>query len=102
MKKFFALLLAFTLLFLTACNNNPADSTAGTGTGTGTGTANPQNPAPSNELELKDTIVGHYTREFINLPSRVIYANGAMRYYYSKADGKQYDYCVKVERMDLE
>ncbi|MBQ2988069.1 MAG: hypothetical protein IJD59_03095 [Clostridia bacterium] len=93
MKKFFALLLAFTLLFLTACNNNPADSTAGTDTGTGTGTANPQNPAPSNELELKDTIVGHYTREFINLPSRVIYANGAMRYYYSKADGKAYVYC---------
>ena len=88
MKKLFALLLAFTLLFLTACNNNPAVGT----TDTGTGTANPQNPAPSNELELKDTIVGHYTRDFINLPSRVIYSKG-MTYYYSKADGKAYVYC---------
>ncbi|MBQ2988138.1 MAG: hypothetical protein IJD59_03445 [Clostridia bacterium] len=90
MKKLFALLLAFTLLFLTACNNKPADSTTGTGTGTG----NPQNPVTPNELELKDTIICKYTRDFIDLPSRVIYeGSGGLVHYYSKADGKAYVYC---------
>ncbi|MBQ2988137.1 MAG: hypothetical protein IJD59_03440 [Clostridia bacterium] len=88
MKKLFALLLAFSCLFLTACNQNPADSTTGTGTGTG----NPQNPVTPNELELKDTIVSNITRDFIDLPSRVVYEQG-MVYYYSKADGKAYVYC---------
>ena len=92
MKKLLALLLALSCLFLTACNNNPADST------TGTGTMNPQAPASSNELELKDTIINHYTRHFINLPSRVIFemrvASGEIyNLYYNKADGNVYAYC---------
>ena len=92
MKKLFALLLVLSCLFLTACNNGPDDSTLGTGTGTGS-TSNTQNQAQPNELELKDTIVGHYTRDFINLPSRVVYEQGGTTYYYSKADGKAYVYC---------
>ena len=87
MKKLFALLLAFSCLFLTACNNDPADST------TGTGTSNSQNVGTVNELELKDTIVSNITRDFIDLPSRVIYEQGGTTYYYSKADGKAYVYC---------
>ena len=87
MKKLFALLLALSCLFLTACNNNPAVSTTGTGTG------NPGNPTQPNELELKDTIVSNITRDFIDLPSRVVYEQGGTTYYYSKADGKAYVYC---------
>ena len=92
MKKLLALLLALSCLFLTACNNNPADSTTGTGTG------NPGNPTQPNELELKDTIVSNITRDFIDLPSRVIFemsvAYGKIyNLYYSKADGKVYAYC---------
>ena len=86
-KKLFALFLAFTLLFLTACNNNPADSTT-----TGTGTDNSQNAGTVNELELKDTIVFSETYDFIDLPSRIVYENGIV-YYYSKVDGKAYIYC---------
>ena len=93
MKKLFALLLALSCLFLTACNNNPADSTLGTGTGTGTGTTNSPNQSQPNELELKDTIVSNITRDFIDLPSRVVYEQGGTTYYYSKADGKAYVYC---------
>ena len=87
MKKLLALLLALSCLFLTACNNNPAVSTTGTGTG------NPGNPTQPNELELKDTIVSNITRDFIDLPSRVIYETNGTVYYYSKADGKVYVYC---------
>ena len=89
MKKLFALLLAFSCLFLTACNNNPADST----TGMGTGTDNSQNTGTVNELELKETIVYNRTIDFIDLPSRVIYGNRGKIYYYSKVDGKAYVYC---------
>ncbi|MBR6743717.1 MAG: hypothetical protein IKM00_00665, partial [Clostridia bacterium] len=87
MKKLFALLLVFSCLFLTACNQNPADST------TGTGTDNSQNVGTVNELELKDTIMFPQTYDFINLPSRIIYENSGMVYYYSKADGYAYVYC---------
>ena len=87
MKKLLALLLALSCLFLTACNRTPADST------TDTGMMNPQNPASSNELELKDTIVSNITRDFIDLPSRVIYETNGTVYYYSKADGNAYAYC---------
>ena len=89
MKKLFALLLALSCLFLTACNNNPADST----TGMGTGTDNSQNTGTVNELELKETIVYNRTIDFIDLPSRVIYGNRGKIYYYSKVDGKAYVYC---------
>ena len=85
MKKLFALLLAFSCLFLTACNQNPADSTIGKG--------NPQNPIQPNETELKDTIIYNKTRDFIDLPSRIVYDDGGIVYYYSKADGKAYVYC---------
>ena len=85
MKKLFALLLAFSCLFLTACNQKPADSTTGTG--------NPQNSVQPNETELKDTIIYNKTRDFIDLPSRVVYENGGTVYYYSKVDKKAYLYC---------
>ena len=86
MKKLFALLLVFACLFLTACNNNPADSTTGTGTG------NPGNPTQPNELEIKDTIFYNLNNGFIDLPSRIIYERDYV-YYYSKADGNAYVYC---------
>ena len=95
MKKIFALLFALTMLFLTACNNSPADGTLGTGTGTDTGTNNPQNQVQPSELDLKDTIVYNLNLGFIDLPSRIIYEDeyNGMLYYYSKADGKAYAYC---------
>ena len=40
------------------------------------------------ELELKDTIVSNITRGYIELPSRVVYEQGGITYYYSKADRK--------------
>ena len=86
MKKLLALLLALSCLFLTACNNNPADST------TGTGTDNSKNEGTVNELELKDTIVYNLNMGFIDIPSRIVYQAGKV-YYYSKADGKAYVYC---------
>ncbi len=85
MKKLFALLLAFLCLFLTACNNHHTNSTIGTG--------NHQNSVQPNETELKDTIIYNKTRDFIDLPSRVVYENGGTVYYYSKADKKAYLYC---------
>ena len=84
-KKLFALFLAFTLLFLTACNNKPADSTIGTG--------NPQNPVTPNELELKDMIVCNVNKGSIDLPSRIVYQKNGQIYYYSKVDGQAYVYC---------
>ena len=85
-KKLFALFLAFTLLFLTACNNNPTDSTSGTGTD------DSQNAETVSELEVKDTIFYNLNMGFIDLPSRIIYDAGKV-YYYSKADGNAYVYC---------
>ena len=85
-KKLFALFLAFTLLFLTACNNNPTDSTSGTGTD------DSQNAETVSELEVKDTIFYNLNMGFIDLPSRIIYDTGKV-YYYSKADGNAYVYC---------
>ena len=94
MKKLFALFLSFALLFLTSCNNSPADSTIGTG--------NPQNPIQPNETEQKDTIIYNETSDFIDLPSRIAYKHvhylshnhGITQiHYYSKADGKSYAYC---------
>ena len=93
MKKLFALLLSFMLLFLTACNNKPADSTLGTGTGTGTGTTNSPNQSQPSELDVKDTIVFNLNEGFIDLPSRTIYEKSGTMYYYSKVDGKAYVYC---------
>ncbi len=87
MKKLFAFLLAFTLLFLTACNNNPADST------TGTGTSDSPNQTPSNELELQDTIICNVNQGFIDLLSRIVYRQNGQIYYYSKVDGQSYIYC---------
>ena len=89
MKKLFALLLALSCLFLTACNNGPADSTLGTGTGTD----NSQNTGTVNELELQNTIVYNLNEGFIDLPSRIIYEKSKMVYYYSKVDGNAYVYC---------
>ena len=88
MKKLFALLLAFTLLFLTACNNNPAASTT-----TGTGADNSQNAGTVNELELKDMIVCNDNKGWIDLPSRIVYHQNGQNYYYSKVDGQSYVYC---------
>ena len=86
MKKLFALLLALTMLFLTACNNSPTDSTSGTGTD------DSQNAETVSELEVKDTIFYNLNMGFIDLPSRIIYDAGKV-YYYSKADGNAYVYC---------
>ena len=86
-KKLFALFLALTMLFLTACNNTPSDPV--------TGTTNSPNQSQPSELELKDTIVYNLNEGFIDLPSRIIYEdmNHGGLYYYSKADGKAYAYC---------
>ena len=102
MKKLFALLLALSCLFLTACNNGPADSTLGTGTSTDTGTTNSQNPVQPNEMELKDKIIYNVNQEFIDLPSRILFYQNGQIYYYSKADGQAYVYCFDplCEHMD--
>ena len=86
-KKLFALFLALTMLFLTACNNTPSDPV--------TGTTNSPNQSQPSELDLKDTIVFNLNEGFIDLPSRIIYEHqyNSMLYYYSKADGKAYAYC---------
>ena len=85
MKKLFALLLALTMLFLTACNNTPS--------GLVMGTDDAQNTGKVSELELKDTIIYTHRYSFLDLPSRVIYEEGGYIRYFSKADGNGYIYC---------
>ena len=88
MKKILALFLAFSLLFLTACNTTPPANSGSSGDPNQS--ENTQNPPPSIAINS-----GGY---FLNLPSRVIFqmgiAYGTVRnIYYSKADGKAYTYC---------
>jgi hypothetical protein len=84
MKKIFVLLLSFALLFLTACNTNPpVDSTE-------SGNSDGEN--------LRDTIIGGDTKEFINLSSRIVFtmkteSNELYIVCYSKADKKIYFAC---------
>jgi hypothetical protein len=92
MKKLFALLLSFALLFLTACNTKPPVDTTNT-------------DLPNNEVTdlqndwrelLKDQIVmRNGLKDFIELPSRIVFGTktDGMVYYYSKADGNAYVYC---------
>jgi len=89
MKKLFALFLACMMLFLTSCNQTPPSETT---------TGNPQNQEQLQDTELKDTIIRNGNREFIDLPSRILFEytvpeGEEYTFYYSKADGKAYVYC---------
>lgn len=97
MKKLFALLLAFMLLFLTACNNTPPSGTNGDGSSESSDNSGTDTQSPSADIP-ENTLVGNGNTHFIHLPSRVMfYANIASgksyNVYYSKADGKVYVYC---------
>ena len=93
MKKLFTLFLAFAFIFLTSCNHAPSVATTNSGS-TGNEVTNPQEDW---DAHLKDKIVMNMLRDFIELPSRILFeANigGQIRtYYYSKTDGKAYVYC---------
>ena len=92
MKKLFAFFLAFALFCLSACNIAPPAGTSGNGGVQGT----PNTPSGENWQDaVKDRIVSSSLSHLIDLPSRVIFGNpaGSRTYYYSKVDGKAYDYC---------
>ena len=120
MKKFFALFLAFALLFLTACNTNTppvgtnadgstisGNQTEGSNTGTGTETTGKPSSGNTNSGDdsyhwdwsetMQDQIVTRSSNDLIELPSRIVFEatiDGQRRtYYYSKADGNAYVYC---------
>ena len=87
MKKLFSLFLAFSLLFLTACNTSPPTET------TTSDTTEQKNPSDS----MTDQIIHRPIRDLLDLPSRIIF-NANLRqeqftYYYSKVDEKAYVYC---------
>ena len=89
MKKLFALFLACTMLFLTACNQTPPNETT---------SGNPQLQERPKDSELKDTIIRNGYSNFIDLPSRILFeyivpGEDEYTFYYSKADGKAYVYC---------
>jgi len=95
MKKLFSLFLAFSLLFLTACNTNPPASSKNPSSSS----SSTDKPQSLLDAVPKDTIVmnNSITGVFIHLPSRVMFnmhTNGTYyNVYYSKADGKVYTYC---------
>ncbi|MBE6666634.1 MAG: hypothetical protein E7603_10575 [Ruminococcaceae bacterium] len=77
------------MLFLTACNQTPPNETT---------TGNLQNQEQPQNSELKDTIIRNGHREFIDLPSRILFEcivpeGEEYTFYYSKADRKAYVYC---------
>ena len=86
MKKLFAFLLAYMMLFLTACNQTPPNETT---------TDDLQNQ------EKPQDIVRNGFSDFIDIPSRILFEQRAGSnatdpiyvFYYSKADGKAYVYC---------
>ena len=97
MKKLFSLFLAFSLLFLTACNTSPpTETTTSTSPPTETSTSDTteqKNPSDS----MTDQIIHRPIRDLLDLPSRIIF-NANLRqeqftYYYSKVDEKAYVYC---------
>ena len=99
MKKLFSLFLAFSLLFLTACNTNPpASSDDPSNSNPSSSSSSTEKPQSLLDSIPRDTIIQTMGGDFINLPSRVIfqmYVDIGVYYnvYYSKADGKAYTYC---------
>ena len=108
MKKFFALFLAFSLLFLTSCNtttlpvgtdaNGSTISGKPSGDNTSSGNTNGGDDYAWNWSEtMQDQIVTRSSNDLIELPSRIVFEatiDGQRRtYYYSKADGNAYVYC---------
>ena len=100
MKKLFALFLAFSFLFLTACNTNtpPAGTDGGQ---TPSGTTNGDNWLDAYRGKI---VAASSLNDFIDVSSRIVFAgsipvaneyDGHQTYtlYYSKADGKAYIYC---------
>ncbi len=89
MKILFALLLACTMLFLTACNSTPSGET------TASNSQNQENI----ENSLPQGIVRNFSNEILDTPSRIIFSGITSNapedyvFYYSKADGKAYVYC---------
>ena len=93
MKKLFALFLAFAFVFLTSCNHASSVATTNSDS-SGNKVTDTQDDRDS---LLKDKIVMKQLRDFIELPSRIVFEatiEGQKRtYYYSKVDGKAYVYC---------
>ena len=100
MKKLFALFLAFTLLFLTACN------TTTTPAGTEVGQTPPETTNSGNWLDAYrgKVVAASSLNDFIDVSSRIVFEHtisdageygGSQTYtfYYSKADEKAYIYC---------
>ena len=107
MKKLFALFLAFTLLFLTACNTKPPVGTDADGSTVSGGSTDGTTGKPSSGTDetfywdwretMQDQHVGRIN-ELIDLPSRIVFQAAIgdgpkLTYYYSKADGNAYVYC---------
>ena len=101
MKKLFALFLAFSLLFLTACNltppSNTTESNPSSSSSSDSAAPNTGQTAGNWQDTLKDQIVIKKNSGLMELPSRILFeANINQRtltYYYSKADEKAYVYC---------
>ena len=88
MKKLFALILALSLLFLTACNTKPSVDGS-----TGSKKPNVTEDVSDWKESLRDQII---TKQYdiFDLSSRIVFQIGSdSTYYYSKADGKAYIYC---------
>ena len=108
MKKIFALLLSFALLFLTACNTNPPVGTDADGSTISGKPTEGTSGKPSSGTDetfywdwretMQDQFVNRGGTDMIGLPSRIVFQAAIgdgpkLTYYYSKADGNAYVYC---------
>ena len=104
MKKTFALFLALTIIFLTACNTVPPAGTVGSGSTTSGNKGNGQNGGNWLDAYRGKVVAASTLNDFIDVSSRIVFAgsipvaneyDGHQTYtlYYSKADGKAYIYC---------
>ena len=110
MKKIFALFLAFSLLFLTACNLTPPSNTTDSGSSssstdpnasgdgsTSAGTQNNEKPSEDWLDALKDQIIPASPNDMLEISSRILFEdyidNNKYTLYYSKADEKAYIFC---------
>ena len=96
MKKTFALFLALTIIFLTACNTVPPAGTVGSGSTTSGNKGNGQNGGNWLDAYRGKVVAASTLNDFIDASSRIVFVgdmNHTYTFYYSKADGKAYIYC---------